>query len=218
MITDHRQLLSQMLLHPGSMATTLYAIALREFGVELHEWEPETVYLEVNDAFKIEFPEYNFNKLMALLSAVSSDSFYKKWGAFDVISGSLSDGDPSGNDELLVSEMAWAVIEVGLVDDTPGTFSPDVAAGVGALLVNEGFVRPPKSLSFAEMPEVYRGSDSASDRGRLATLSTDHEGVVAEFIQDQAVLLIKQLSALPWHNEDSLTEIISQVQPFASQP
>ena len=215
--SEHRQFISAMLVHPGSMATLLHAIAYKEFGEELYEWEPETVYLDINDAFGIEMPESNFNKLMALISAVSSDAFYKKWSSFDVVCGALSDGDPSGHDELLVAEMAWGVIEVGLNDSTPSEFSHDVAAAVGALLVNEGFTKPLSSLSFASMPEVYHGSDSGGDLRREDEISTEHAGVVVTFIQEQAALLVSQLSALPWHNEESLAEIISQVTPLTPQ-
>jgi hypothetical protein len=111
--------------------------------------------------------------------------------------------------------MAWAVIETKLNDDTPGTFSVDIASGVGALLVNEGFTTPPPSLAFAVMPEVYQGSDTASDTGRIEGISTQHAGVVAEFIQDQAALLVRQIHALPWHTEESLTEILSHLQTIS---
>ncbi len=205
-----------MLVHQGTLATVLHAIAYKEFGEELYEWEPETVYLDVNDAFGIEIPEANFNKLMALISAISSDAFYKKWTSFEVICSSLSDGDPSGHDEILVAEMAWGVIEVGLNDSTPGEFSHDVAAAVGALLVNEGFTKAPGSLLFATLPEVYHGSDTGADLDREEGISTEHAAVVVTFIQEQAALLIRQISALPWHNEESVAEIIAEVTPLAS--
>jgi hypothetical protein len=215
-VSEHRQIIAAMLVNPGSMATLLHAIIFKEFGEEMYNWEPETIYLDINDAFDIQIPEANFNKLMALVSALSSDAFYKKWSSFDIICGALSDGDPSGDDELLVAEMAWGIIEVGLNDETPSEFSHDIAAAVGALLVNEGFTSPPASLSFAAMPEVYHGSDSGGDLRREDSLSTEHAAVVTTFIQEQAALLVSQLSALPWHNEESLVEIISQVTPLAS--
>lgn len=214
-IGEHRQAVISMLVNPGSMATLLHAIVFKEFGEEMYDWEPETIYLDINDTFGIEMPEANFNKLMALISALASDAFYKKWSSFDIICGSLSDGDPSGNDELLVAEMAWGVIEVGLNDETPSEFSHDIAAAVGALLVNEGFTSAPASLSFATLPEVYHGSDSGGDLRRDDALSTEHAAVVITFIQEQAALLVRQLSALPWHSEESLVEIISEVTPLA---
>lgn len=194
------------------MATTLYAIALHEFDAEgLHEWEPETVAMEMNEAFGIQMPEASFNKLMALISAVSSDAFYQRWTSFEIICAGMSDGDASGNDELLVAEMAWGVIEAKLNDETPGEFSHEVAAGVGALLSNEGFTSPPPALAFASMPEMYQGSDTPSDTGRQEYLSSEHVAVVREFVQDQAALLVRQLQMLPWSTEESLIEALTQI-------
>lgn len=205
---SHRAVITQMLMHPGTMATILYSIAVREFGAEVHEWEPETVYMEIKDSFGIEMPEANFNKLMALICAVSSDAFYQKWGSFETICAALSDGDASGDDELLVGEMAWGVIEVKLNDDTPGEFSAEVAAGVGALLMNEGFTAPPPSLAFARKPDEYVGD---SDQTRKDAMSSEHEAVVQEFVRDQALLLSKQLSAVPWLTKPDLESVLTQI-------
>lgn len=216
LIEQDRARVAAIMAHPSTLATVLYSLAVREFGEEVHSWEPETVALEINDTFHIEFPEENHNKLMALLTAIDADAFYKKWPAFELTCRAINSGTVYGGDDLLVAEMAWAVAEVQLNDDTPQEFSHEIAAGVGRLLASEGFVRPPPKLGFARIPERYHGSDTPGDLGQQSGISTEHENVVKEYLQEQAALLVKQISALPWHNEESLVKVIEEMTSAAS--
>lgn len=207
----NRLRVSLMLANPGTLATVLYAISIHEFGEDIHSWEPETVFMEIEDAFGVQMPQGNHDKLMALLTAIDTDSFYKSWSAFEVICRTINTGEVFGSDELLVAEMAWGVTEVMLSDDTPNTFSGEIAAGVGVLLVDEGFSTPPTKLLFAKPPSQYRGSDTSSDSGKQQTLSSEHEAVVSTYLQEQSALLLKQIAALPWQTEELLVEIIQEM-------
>jgi hypothetical protein len=205
---ESRVRIASILSHPGTMATVLYAIVLKEFGEDVHSWEPETVFMEINDSFGIDMPESNHDKLMALLVAIDTNSFYGSWSGFEVICRTLNTGDVFGSDDLLVAEMAWGVTEVMINDDTPGVFSDEIASGVGRLLLDEGIVSPPPRLSFAKFPEQYLGSFTESDTGKQQTLSSEHEEVVRTYLQEQSALLLKQIASLPWHTEETLVDII----------
>jgi hypothetical protein len=192
------------------MPTVLYAIALREFGEEIHSWEPETIAMEMSEAFG-EMPTENHDKLMALITAVESNAFYSSWSVFEIICRTINTGEPQGSDELLVAEMAWAVLEARLNDETPGTFSEEIAIGVGKLLSEEGITRAPPSLSFAKMPEQYQGSMTPSDMGKQETLSGEHLAVVTEYISEQSILLMRQVAALPWQTDETLAKIVDEL-------
>lgn len=217
-VGEQRERVAAILHDPYTMATVLYAIALRQYGHEVHDWEPETVFLELEDDFGQGIPPVNHDKLMALLSAVSSNTFYTNPGAFRAICHSLSgDEEPwDFEDPLLVAEMAWGVLEVEINDDTTALWSDDVKAMVGGLLLEEGFVEPPPHLDFARIPAKYEGSSTTADLGRERTLSTEHAKVVQEYILDQAATLIRQISALPWHSEDTLKELVDELQKSRS--
>lgn len=213
-LTGHqRETVARILASPFSMATVLYSICIRHFGEQVHDWEPETVWMELRDEFGVEIPPINHDRLMALLTAISTNQFYQNWAGFSLISHAITgDENPmDDSDPLLPAQMAWAVTEVKLNDEARHEFSHDVSAAVGQLLWDDGFVHPPHALKFARMPSVYQGSDSPADLGKQQTLSTEHAKVVDEYMTEQAATLLRQISALPWHDQNSLAQIVREL-------
>lgn len=210
--TDHDRV-KFIVQNPGTMATVLYVLALHYLGEEIHNWEPETVAMEFKDELNIDLPPGNHDKLLAVISAISNGGFYRDPMAFYAISQILSGGeDPFDlDDPLLPAEMAWAVAEIKLNDDDEPAFSADVAALVGVVLDEDGFTTPPEILKFAKMPYRYLGSTSESEMGKEQTLTTMHAQVVDDYVKEQALLLYKQLSGLPWQTTGQLSEIASQL-------
>lgn len=207
--SDERKQVIPALMHPGTLATVLYAIALRYCGPEIHDWEPETVFLELKDELGVEMPPGNHDKLQALLSAISGNAFYVQPLAFLAVCQSLSGSENplDMDDPLLPAEMAWGVLEVQLNDDTPALFDADVAELVANVLEEDGFTSPPEMLAFAKLSKVYSGSTYAADLKQERLESSEHEQVVKEYVRDQGLLLFRQLQALPWHTPDTLQEL-----------
>lgn len=209
---DHL-ILKAILTSPSTLATVLHSIAYKAFGEEMYDWEPETLELEINEEFEVEIPSVNLDKLMALISAITTDAFYRDWVAFFSICKILN-GDDSpmdASDPLLPPEMAWAVTEVRLNDDSTPNWSPDVARIVGVSLEEDGFISPPPMLAFAKFGERYIGSDTPADMHQDALANTEHVKVVEEYIELQSLLLFKQLAALPWMTEQKLEQIQSEI-------
>jgi len=202
-----------ILQHPFSLGTVLHSIAYRLWEEEIYTWQPETLGLEFKDEFGFELPPANQNKLNSLISAVVGHGFYTDWAAFLFICQLLSNNDDpmEGGDPLLASEMAWGVIEVKLNDDKPHPWSAEVKRMAGKILETEGFTSAPKILSFADFGYHYHGSDSPGDTGKAETLTTEHAQVLSEYVQEQSLLLIRQISALPWHNEHTLEKLVMEL-------
>lgn len=214
MIDSHeRNRVVPILMNTSTLATVLYAIAIRYCGHEAHDWEPETIILELKDELGAEMPEVNHDKLLALMSAIGSNSFYVKPMAFLAVTRTLNGAiDPVNmEDPLLPAEMAWATLEVKLNDDASQQFGPDVAALVGEILSEDGFVKPPKALAFAKIPEQYKGSSYPADLRKEEVADTEHAQLVEEYIQEQSVLLFRQISALPWHTEETLAALSAEL-------
>jgi len=193
--------------HPFTLGTVLYAIAVRLYGErEIHEMEPEALALEFQDDFGVEIPGINFSKIQAIITAVSTSQFYNDWVAFYAISATLSGAENplDQSDPLLPAEMAWAIKEIGLADEKPHPWGPDVRRYVGVILDQDGFVKSPKGLEFADMPERYHGSDYRADRRQQEVATTEHAQVVTDYVQEQSALLLKQVAALPWTTQESL--------------
>src|SRR5437773_2212986 len=117
-------LLQQILLHKSTFATVLHAIAYRYFAEDIYEWDPITLVLEFKDEFEVELPQAAQDKLNAIISTLTTDTFYNDWAAFTAVCEALNcDHDPLGISEpLLPEEIAWAVIEVRLNDSDPVPF------------------------------------------------------------------------------------------------
>lgn len=206
--------LKAIISHPGCLATTLHSIFYRTFGEEIYGWSSETLDLEAEDQFGVRMPPENLDKLDALISSLQSEVFYQDWSAFTGVCQVLcgSDDPFSLSDPLMVAEMAWGVLEVQLNDSTPGVWSDEVKRYVGLILHEEGFVSPPGVLRFADMPEVYRGSDSPADMSQEKQADTAHKAVVEQYIEEQSLLLFKQLRALPWMTDDQLEKLMGELQ------
>jgi len=194
----------------GTMATVLHAAAIKLFDIDLYEWEPETIELELIDELRInslQLPETNVNKLHALIGAIKSENFYKDWPSYIQICSALV-GEDSMEElaDITVEELAWGVIEVALNDDdfSKLSFSPDVCALTGIVLDENGYVSPPPQLSFAKMPYRYRGSTPGPETDRTYRNSKLSEASLTEFLRDQIIVLHKQIKFLPWIDEGSL--------------
>jgi hypothetical protein len=74
--------LAEALRDPESFATTLAAIFLDEYGTTGLSWAPETIAMELRDDFGVEPPPANFGRLMAGITLLTTDRFYKELPTF----------------------------------------------------------------------------------------------------------------------------------------
>lgn len=207
------QRLREMISSPHTLGTVMHAICLRAFGTDMYEWEPEALAMEIRDEFGVEASAAGLTRLNALISGLVSDSVYRDWIAFAAVCSGLctEDGEIDLDGFIPSAVAAWGVIELLLNDDTPGTWSPEVARYVGTILAEDGFVKAPGVLAWADMPSIYHGSDSGGDLGQQQALDTQHKAVVDEFIEEQSLLLFKQLAFLPWMTREKLESLAAEI-------
>jgi hypothetical protein len=222
--TKDQEVCGRIMATPGTMATVSHAIALHFLGEEIYSWEPETLSIELADTLDVQIDDDNLDRLNAIISAVTSNSFYKDWAAFTTISSVLNgENEPDEIAEMTVAEFAWAVVEVNINDgdDEPQIFSPDICSLVGVVLDQEGFSYAPELLSFAKMPEKYLGSTYGPEMNQEKSKTNYQAGLLEEYLKDQALLLYKQISMLPWLSEEDLEGILenfsSQISPVSKK-
>ncbi len=202
------QILRDLLASQDTLATVIVAILVRTYGAEVYEWEPETVWIQVQEDFGVEMPEICHMRAVSLLAAIHSGEFYRDPAVFSATCEILS-GTPSELDELspdlLPAEIAWGVMEVRLNDDDRPVFSYDVARLAGLSLEEDGFSAPPRQVPWAivEPPPEF---DPAHDEAGW------HSAVIDEYMAGQAQTLFAQISQLPWASEvdmESLSGLIA---------
>lgn len=222
--TKNQEVAGRIMATPGTLGTVSHAIALHFFGEDIYEWEPETLALELSDILDVKIDEDNLDRLHAIIAAVTSNSFYRDWAAFTAICSALNgENDPTDIAEMTVAEFVWGVVEVDLNDgdDEPQLFSTDIASLVGVVLDQEGFTSAPEQLSFATFPEKYLGSTYGAEQDQADVQSSYHQKLLLEYLRDQALLLYKQISLLPWLSSEDLENVSNdlkeQLSPVAKK-
>lgn len=151
-----------------SFATTLLTLFLDRFGTAGLAWDPNTIVVEVEEAFNVALPQASLDKLMVGISLMTSDSFYKHLPTFidfcNILSGDLF--DPRTWDPADAGECAWGMVEALLIwppsqdDDEP--FTEEIRYYLGEVLDDEGIVNPPDILKIA-LRDGRGGADAYSD-------------------------------------------------------
>jgi hypothetical protein len=161
-----RLTLTNVLTSPATSATALHVAVLDHLGLEIYEWDPATLWMEINSALHLELPEQNQDKLQAIIAAVSTDQFYAQTEGFYHIAHALLDGDGGFQvfDPLTLGEALWAIYEVALNRDAE-KFSPSILSFIQHLVKQEGQSSAPEAfLKSQGDPEASEDPNSQLDR------------------------------------------------------
>ena len=199
------------LANEDTFATCLLAILLKNFGVEMFEWEPETLELETSAAFpNIDMPAINVDQVGALVTALTTDQFYLYFEMYSNVCRALCGEESDFADFAMPTprELAWGVMEVTLSDvDDKGkpdrTFSPEIANFTGFVLEEHGVYNQPEILKFAEYVRpnpVLSGDDTFSTDGDMFKAAVKNQRLQAisidNYVNERATLLKAQLADL----------------------
>jgi hypothetical protein len=192
-------------------ATSLLTIALDQYGTDCLEWDPETLVLELATDFTTILPPKNKDKLNAVITAITTDQFYRDPIIFGHICEALND-DPvnfSFIPQPQPEEMAWAITEITLLEgQNLQDFSTDVRRYIGVILGIFGVLRPPDVLKIADFePGIKANADAniSNDPTMYSAFfnknQADAEDIV-NYIKTRAAHLIRELNSLPLENRD----------------
>jgi hypothetical protein len=149
-------------------------------------------------------PRKVYDKLMGLITALTTDLVYKDVAVFDETISALN-GRGIGVEQSVpaVEDVAWAVAEIDLNDPDPVTrnpkdpWKPDIKKYVRVVLDNEGFKIAPKVLEFA--PNVHIPQEGMDDPSYYAGAWGSQQEKADEidiWISGQITKLIEQLDLL----------------------
>lgn len=194
-----------------SYGSVLLGLAVREFGVECIEWDPETLALEFKDSFGVELNSVVKNQLNAMMTMLATDMWEQDPVVFNFVANALGDG-ASSMARLEVAnpcEIAWALVEYSIVDrpekfDPPeeqveNKLSPEVTAFIGNVLKNNA-VRPNGLFSFLKNKYDIDYSGWADDP------------IVAQVMYKESEKSYSDVEEYVRHNLKQLTEQLSQLQ------
>lgn len=204
----HQKALAGWWRNPGAYATTLLALLMDRYGTEVFDWDPRTIDQQIYDDSGVKIPPRNFDKVMALITALTTDLFYTSIETFTSVANALvgEGSDFEVWDPITAEDAAWAITEVSISDSPPirGLFSDDVRSYLGVLLSMEGIVTPPDVLSVAVLPPMPK--DTYADDPEIYSGFYKLSQVKAEAIKTGTDIrlqeLIDQLEVLPLVSRD----------------
>ena len=201
---------------PQTFASVLLTVFLDRFEMDGLGWDPNTITLEIEEEFDVDLPQCVLDKLMAAISILTSDTFYRSLPDFIMFCNVLS-GDtyrPDMFDPADSAEVAWGITE-GLLISPPeeeqnGPFSDEIRAYVGAVLDQEGIINAPDVLQIAlRKANVSDAANQFSDDPAMFNAVYDVEaGKSAEInsiITEKVKMLLGQLRAIKLQNGDTMT-------------
>lgn len=186
-------------------ATTLLAALFMIYGLDVLEWDGLTIELEVKDDLGVEMPRRVYDKLMALIMALTTDTVYKDIPVFDEFVRSLNNHGAGSEQEVPPAvEVAWAVTELEMNDPEPVSreerdqrFSDNIRKYTRVVLDDAGLPIAPNALSFAADRAV--GAEGQDDNQHYAGAWGSAQAAAEEIdvdVERQAIELVHQLMKL----------------------
>jgi hypothetical protein len=138
-------------------ATCLLFLCMDEWGTDLTTWEPDTLPYAASVAWNAEIPQINRDKIWALVTHLTTDSFYSNLEAFIHICGALSGRgvDFEQYDPVEVDELCWGITETFLLApmEKNEQFNEEILTYIEQRLEYEGFQKVPHMLrKFVKIP------------------------------------------------------------------
>lgn len=207
--------LANILRNEELFATTLVTMLVDEFGTDFFDWSPETLELEIRSRAGIKLPDVNRDKVWALVTAITTNTFYISLETFIPVCNSLngSEADFDDYDPVTSDEAAWGITEVLLHDplqkdeDAGRRFSHEIRRYIGMTLTDEGMTTIPRTLKpyveFDRDPSETVGIDMGPDEHMLAAYTkrqAEGRDEIDAYVQTRLEALQGQLAALPLRN------------------
>jgi hypothetical protein len=180
------------------------------YGMEVLEWLPETLRLEIQDDFQTPLQDPLLSRILTGFALLTTDDFYKSLPDF-VMHCNILSGD-SFNPELWdpadAGECAWGITEALLLsppDDTDTEpFSSDITAYIGAVLNSEGIVTAPDVLRIAvrSQPDFDLGlfSEDPELAGAVTGFENSKTDEINQLVQAGIHTIMSQLQSMPLEN------------------
>jgi hypothetical protein len=204
---------------PSLFCSSVLILLIDNFGTEVLDWEPETIYMELEEVFKVKMNNLLADKINASCSLLSSDLYHKSLEAFTTINSAFSFKSVSAKEFNFstLEDVMWGVSEARMLEgpelyDAAG-FSHDISRYTAELLSVEGISKPPDILKFSEFnpTELDQRDITLAGDGMAAEAywrrQEEERAKLEEMATKNMQELIKEVQELPLKNgEASLPE------------
>lgn len=216
-----------LLMADDSYATSLFLVLMDQYGPEALEWAPETVRMELEEDFSCKLPKENLDKIMAAITIVTTNYFYKDVTRFISLCNILAGDDfqPDEFDPADTGEILWGITEGMLLwppDEDPEDteFSAEIREYIKQVMNRDGIIKPFDVLRLALSGDQSNKVDSeyADDPEMYSAIYSSQQGKTDELKQvylENVAALGEQLQVLPLKNgstQEALRQLNSLIQ------
>lgn len=203
------------------LATPMVIGLLDVYGMEVLEWLPETLCLEIQDDFQVPLQEPLLSRVLTGFALLTTDDFYKSLPDF-VMHCNILSGDsfnPEMWDPADAGECAWGITEAMLLsppeEDDEEPFAPEITAYIGAVLDSEGIMTAPDVLRIAvrSQPDFDLGAFAEDPElgGAVTQFENSKSEEINQLIMTGMQKMMSQLQELPLEN-GSAKDILQKIQ------
>jgi hypothetical protein len=217
-----------LLMSEDAFATPLFLLVMDKYGPEAMQWAPETIRMELEADFQCELPSFSLDKIMAAITIVTTNFFYKDVGRFISICNILAGDDfnPEVFDPADTDEMLLGITEAMLLwppdeDKNDSEFCEEIREYIKQMLKVEGILHPfdVLRLAFPADQSVNVDADYADDPEMYSAIYQVQQGKTDEtrgIYLDNVSALAQQLSALSLQN-GSTEPMVKQLQDIVQK-
>ena len=189
------------------------------YGMDVLEWLPDTLRLEIQDDFQVPLKNPLLSRILSGFSILTTDDFYKSLPDFVMHCNVLS-GDsfnPEMWDPADAGECAWGITEALLLSppDDENPFSEDITAYIGAVLDSEGIMSAPDVLRIAtrSSPDFDMSAFAEDPEMMSAVTSVEHSKTdeINQMVEAGMRKIMSQIQELPLENGTS-ADILQKLQ------
>lgn len=144
------------LVNPTTSAITLMTILLDKYSSEFLEWDPITINEQINNDFNIKLSDINSNKIQAVITLLTTDSYHYSLEAFNNINIALS-GEPLNTSAFFLpadmEDILVGTLEAQMIEgDYNLNYSDNIKRFVGYMLQLHSINKKPMTLEWATVP------------------------------------------------------------------
>ena len=197
--------MKELIENEDSFASTLLFALKEQLGDQCVIWEPESVWLELDD-LGINIPRINRDKFLAAGSLAQTPAFFWDGIVFEKTTMSFNNilSDPEILQEASPAELSWAVFEAKKLRELDMDFDYEPKGYAAVCMHRVGLQVAPEELTFAQ--EALEKTNQAGkeiigevkakweslDKSDLATISLSESPVDVQIAQLVAVELYMQ--------------------------
>lgn len=217
-----------MLLSEDTFTTPLFLIVMDRYGPDALKWAPETIRRELEDDFQLQLPKYTLDKLMAAVTIVTTNYFYKDVTRFIELCNILA-GDEFQPDEFEpadAGEILLAMTESLLLwppdDDAEDTdFSEEIQEYIRQVLDEEGILKPFDVLRLAfenDRADVVDAeyADDPEMFSAIYDMQEEKQNGLKAMLMENVEALTQQLQLLPLKT-GSTRKVVEQLHAMVRQ-